>query len=144
MGNEAVSDLQQFTTSTDTRAPQIMNVKIEGATSPVVAGAGQEAQAQLVVSWDTDEPSSAQVEFGEGTGSSYAQKTQEDTNLTLNHLVVLSGLSPARVYHLRALSKDKAGNTGASIDTVSITPRSTRSALDLVIGNLQSVFGVGK
>ncbi len=141
IGNEASSDSQKFTTATDTRPPQISNLKIEGTTVPPVSGAGQEARAQLIVSWDTDEPASSQIEFGEGTGENYPQKTQEDTNLTLNHLVIISDLTPSKVYHLRVLSKDKAGNSGKSIDTVTIAPKSTESALDLVVGNLSDIFG---
>lgn len=141
IGNEASSDTQRVTTATDTRPPQILNVKIEGGVVPPVGGAGQESSAQLVVSWDTDEPSTSQVEFGEGTGDTYAQKTQEDSNFTLNHLVVMSNLTPSKVYHLRAIAKDKAGNEGKSIDSVTITPKSTQSALDLVVGNLSEVFG---
>ena len=95
----------------------------------------------MVVSWNTDEPSTSQVEFGEGSGTTYSNKTQEDQNLTLNHLVVISNLTPAKVYHLRALSKDKANNIGQSIDTVTITPKPLDNALDLVITNLREVFG---
>jgi len=141
IGNEAVSDTQRFTTSTDTRPPQVLNLKVEGATVPQVSGAGQEAMAQFFVSWDTDEPATSQVEFGEGTGTTYSQKTQQDMNLTTNHLVIISDLTPSRVYHLRTLSKDKAGNEGNSIDSVSIAPKSTQSALDLVVGNLSDIFG---
>ncbi len=141
IGTEATSNTQRVTTATDTRPPSIMNVKIEGGVIPPVGGAGQESIAQLVVSWDTDEPGTSQVEFGEGTGDTYAQKTQEDSNLTMNHLVVMSNLTPSKVYHLRTISKDKAGNEGKSIDSVTITPKSTQSALDLVVGNLSEVFG---
>lgn len=141
IGTEASSNTQRVTTATDTRPPSILNVKIEGGVVPPVGGAGQESIAQLVVSWDTDEPGTSQVEFGEGTGDVYSQKTQEDSNLTLNHLVVMSNLTPSKVYHLRTISKDKAGNEGKSIDSVTITPKSTQSALDLVVGNLSEVFG---
>jgi hypothetical protein len=141
IGTEATSDTQRVTTATDTRPPSILNVKIEGGVVPPVGGAGQESSAQLVVSWDTDEPGTSQVEFGEGTGDTYAQKTQEDSNYTINHLVVMSNLTPSKVYHLRTISKDKAGNEGKSIDSVTITPKSTQSALDLVVGNLSEVFG---
>ncbi len=140
VGNEAVSDVINLTTSSDTRPPQITNLKVEGSLMPNISDQG-ESVTQLVVSWDTDEPSSAQVEFGEGTADTYAQKTQEDSNLTYNHLVVISGLSPSKVYHLRAVSKDKAGNEGKSVDTVTITPKATKSALDLVITNLSEAFG---
>ena len=141
IGNEASSDSQQFTTATDTRPPQLLNVNVEGSTVPPVTTTAQESSAQFVVSWDTDKPSSSQVEFGEGTGTNYSQKTQEDANLTTNHLVVISGLTPSKVYHLRAISVDKWGNVGTSIDTVSITPKATDNALNLVITNLQAAFG---
>jgi len=55
--------------------------------------------------------------------------------------VIISGLTPSKVYHLRAISKDKAGNIGNSIDTVTITPKATENALNLVITNLQEAFG---
>ncbi|MCA9397748.1 fibronectin type III domain-containing protein, partial [candidate division WWE3 bacterium] len=138
LGNEARSDVQRFTTATDTRPPGITNLQVN---SSIIKNEAGENSAQITVSWDTDEPTTAQVEFGEGTGTTYAQSTQEDTNLTFNHLVVISGLSPSKVYHLRALSKDSAGNLGQSIDTVTITPKATDNALDLVIQNLQQIFG---
>ncbi len=140
-GNEAESDTQTFTTATDTRPPQITGLKVEGANTSQAVSGGQKQQQQLVVSWNTDEAATSQVEFGEGTGSTYSQRTQEDSNLAFNHVVVISGLSPSKVYHLRVLSKDKAGNSGNSIDTVTITPKSSDNALDLVITNLQQIFG---
>lgn len=141
IGNEASSDSQRLTTATDTRPPQISDLNIEGTNIPPVQQTAQEQTAQLIVSWNTDEPATTQVEFGEGTGVSYAQKTQEDSNLTMNHLVIISGLTPSKVYHLRAASKDKAGNLGNSIDSVTITPKATENALNLVISNLQEAFG---
>jgi len=141
IGNEAVSDSQRFTTATDTRPPQISELHVEGAAIPPTTTTAQESTAQLIVSWNTDEPGTSQVEFGEGTGTTYSSKTQEDSNLTFNHLVIISGLTPSKVYHLRAISKDKAGNIGNSIDTVTITPKATENALNLVITNLQEAFG---
>lgn len=137
-GNEASSDPQTITTATDTRPPLISNLKVEGS---INTSSESDKSAQLIVSWDTDEPATSQVEFGEGTGTTYSQKSQEDSNLTVNHVVVISGLNTSKVYHLRALSKDKANNLAESIDTVSITPRTSDSALNLVISNLSEVFG---
>ena len=138
-GNEAASEPQKLTTATDTRPALISNLKVEGGIQS--SGDSEQALAQLVISWTTDEPTTAQVEYAEGTGTTYSQKTQEDSNLTLNHLVVITGLSPSKVYHLRAISKDSSGNVTTSIDTVTITPKATDNALDLVIGNLRSAFG---
>lgn len=141
-GNEASSDSQRFTTATDTRAPQVSEVNVEGTVSTRGGdGAEAEAEAQLVVSWTTDEQSTSQVEYGEGTGTTYAQKSQEDTGLVTNHTVIISGLTPSKVYHLRIVSRDKAGNVGNSIDTVAITPKATANALDLVITSLRSILG---
>jgi len=140
IGNQAVSDLYKFTTAIDSRPPSISGVKVEGSNIPAVTTTGQESMAQLIITWATDEPATSQVEFGEGTGSTYSQKTQEDTNLTTNHLVIISNLTPSKVYHLRAISKDKVANLSNSIDTVTITPKATDNALDLVITNLSQVF----
>jgi hypothetical protein len=140
VGNEAASDSQRVTTATDTRPPQISSLHVEGS-NPLTSNSSQQSTAQLIVSWNTDEPGTSQVEFGEGTGTTYSQKTQEDSNLTSNHMVIISGLTPSKVYHLRAVSKDKAGNIGNSIDNVTITLKATENALNLVIGNLQQAFG---
>lgn len=137
IGNEAVGEPQQITTSADTRPPQISNIRVDGE----IIGVGEEATAQLVISYDTDEPTTAQVEYGEGSGSTYSQKTQEDGNLSNHHLVVISELTPSKIYHLRVLSRDKANNLAQSIDKVVIAPKATESALDLVITNMSSLFG---
>lgn len=141
LGNEAVSELQRFTTATDTRPPQIINLKVIGGTIPPVGSAAGEVKAQLIITWDTDEPATSQVEFGQGSGSNYSQKSQYDGNLTTNHTVILSGLIPSQVYHLRAISVDAAGNIANSVDTATIAPKATRSAFDLVIKNLSEAFG---
>lgn len=140
VGNEVRSDNLDFTTANDTRPPYIENLKVEGSMSPAGTDSSEKL-AQLVISWDTDEPSTAQIEFGEGTGSTYAQKTKEDSSMTYNHVVILSNLSPSKVYHFRAISRDSAGNVGYSVDTVTITPKATDDALGLVISSLQQVFG---
>ncbi len=136
MGNEAESDPQRFTTSTDTRPAKISDIKIEGSKSQ-----GANKQAQLVISWNTDEPTTSQIEFGDGAGNTYSQKTQEDSNLTTNHLVVIPGLSPSKVYHLRVISKDAAGNISTSVDMATITPKAADDAFSLVLANLSEVFG---
>lgn len=136
-GNEAVSEAQRLTTATDTRPPQLSNIRVE----PVVQGVGEEAKAQLVVSWDSDEPSTSQVLYGEGSSGALSNKTQKDESMTSNHLVVIPNLQVSKVYHLKALSADKASNEVQSIDQVVITPQATRSALNLVIGNLSQAFG---
>lgn len=139
IGNEAVSDLQRFTSATDTRPPYLTEVVVEGDIKR--SASTNQNTAELVVSWNTDKPSTSQVEFGEGTGTTYSQKTPQDSNLTFNHMVIITGLAPSQVYHLRANSVDKYTNTGTSIDIVTITPKATDTALNLVVTNLYQVFG---
>ena len=136
-GNEASFAPQKVTTSADLRAPEIVNMNVEST----IIGVGDEAKAQIIVCWDSDEPTSTQVEFGEGTGSTYSSTTQEDSNLTLNHCVTIPSLQPSKIYHLRALSKDKSGNPGTSEDTVLVTPKATKDALNLVVDKLSKTFG---
>ncbi len=136
MGNEASSGVINYSTASDTRPPRIFDLEV---TSEII-GSGPEATAQLVVAYKTDEPATSQVEYGEGTGTSYAHKTQEDRTYSTHHIVIISGLVPGRVYHLRGVSADEAKNIGYSIDKVVVTPQSSDNAFDLVINNLRSIF----
>ena len=140
-GNEALSDTQRLTTATDTRAPAISDLVVEGTDIPNPNGGTEASSSQLVISWTTDEPATSQIEYGEGTGTSYPQRSQEDKSMVTNHAVVISGLVPSRVYHFRVISRDKANNPGISVDTVTITPKASDNALDLVINNLSQIFG---
>lgn len=137
IGNEATSDTQRVTTAIDTRSPQISGLRLESA----VGNTGGKFSAQIIISWNTDEPATSQIEFGEGTSGTYTQKTPEDVSLTSNHSVVINNLEPSKVYNLRVISKDKAGNTGSSGNTVTITPKSSDNAIELVFTNLMQIFG---
>jgi len=136
MGNEASSGVINFQTASDTRPPKISDLEVNSE----IIGSGQEATAQVMVSYKTDEDATAQIEYGEGTGTTYTQKTQEDSNLSGTHIVIISGLTPSKVYHFRAVSKDYEQNVGYSVDKVVVTNPTTANALDLAISNLTSIF----
>lgn len=139
LGNLAESDTLRFTTATDSRPPTITNLNVEGT---IVSTATDSRQsAQLIVTWDTDELSTSQVEFGVGSLGGYTQRSQQDLNLTYNHLVVVSSLTPSQVYHLQVISSDSTQNEARSADTVTITPKMADSAFELVINNLLQIFG---
>lgn len=138
VGNEAKSDAYTFTTATDSRPPEITNLKVGSEISTTAQSTDK--SAQLIISWDTDEPSTSQVEYGEGTSNSYTFATQIDQNLSYKHLVVISGLRPSTVYHLRAVSADEVGNQTESTNIVNITNQETQDPLQLVIGKLGDAF----
>jgi len=137
MGNAAEPVGISFKTSLDLRAPVISNLKTESS----VIGIGDGAKGQITVSWDTDEESTAQVEYGQGTGSDYPNKTQEQDRMTMNHVAILTDLKPGTVYHLRVVVKDRVGNEAKSYDNVVITPSATKAAINLVIESLSKSFG---
>lgn len=136
IGNEAVSDSYKFTTATDSRAPEISNVLIETS----LKGLGAEATAQVVVSWETDEPATGQLEWDSGAGDSYSRRTPVDTSLIFYHTQVLSDLDPSQVYHFRIATGDEAGNEAKGTDFVFITPERTDSAWELIIAKLGGIF----
>ena len=135
LGNEAVSSPQVFTTATDTRPPRIFNVKVE-AINPD----SSETTTQIIVSWETDELATSQVEYGEGTNGGYNQSTQIDKNLGYKHVVIVTNLKPASVYHLKAVSEDNSKNTSETTNIVTITPKQQETAFEIVLKGLGDIF----
>ncbi|MBU6389509.1 fibronectin type III domain-containing protein, partial [Patescibacteria group bacterium] len=137
-GNTATSDQNRFTTPNDTRPPKISNLTV--AVKSV--GFGSVQKAQVVVTWETDEPGTSQLEYGPGIASTdYPQKTREDMTYTTSHVVIASDLDPSKIYHLRAVSRDQAGNTGDSEDTTVITGQTQQSVIDIIMNSLQNSLG---
>ena len=136
-GNEAKAETKTVKTAADLRPPEILNANVE----TTIVGVGEEARAQIIISWDTDEPGTSQVEYGEGTSGQYTSTTQEDGTLAVNHSMTIPGLSPSKIYHFRINSKDKNKNNGTSQDIVVITPNATKDALNLVVNKLSKTFG---
>ena len=137
-GNIATSDVNTFTTPLDSRPPTISEITIE--TSNV--GLGNQDEAQIVVSWKTDEPATSFVEYGEGiSGTEYNFKTNIDPTLTTSHLVIISGLKESTPYHLHVASSDKGDNTSYSIDNTVIPGEVKKSTLSLILKALSNAFG---
>lgn len=55
--------------------------------------------------------------------------------------MVISNLSPSRVYHFKVISKDAAGNVGESGSVTAITPKVADSVIESVLGSLSRIFG---
>ena len=136
-GNEAVSEPLRYVTGKDTRPPVISNVSVESQ----ISGSGAAATAQIIISWETDEPATTQVLYGAGVGSEYPLSSPEEQGLTKRHTVVIRDLAHTSSYHLRIVSKDETGNIAKSGDLIAVTPPSQESALDVVLANLEDVFG---
>ena len=138
-GNLAVSDQQIFRTELDTRPPQVLDVRFESS----IRGVGAEARGQVVVSWRTDEPSTGQVAYAEGSSAEvFNSRTAEDAQLSLEHIVVVSDLPVSKVYSLQPLSKDSSGNEGVGAPDTVIIGRASESILTTIFNTLQRIFGL--
>ncbi|MEO8691657.1 MAG: LamG-like jellyroll fold domain-containing protein [Candidatus Saccharimonas sp.] len=138
-GNLAISDRQSFHTSLDTRPPKISDIVVE----PSIRGSGSESRGQIVVSWHTDELSSSQVAYTEGSDAkTFSNKTAEDTKLTTEHIIIISDLPTSKVYSVQPISRDKAQNVGSGDTQTAIIGRSSDSALTIVFNALKVIFGL--
>ncbi len=66
------------------------------------------------ISWNTNEASDAQVEYG--TTSAYGSLSPWHSALVTAHSVLLTGLNANTTYHYRVHSRDAAGNLATSAD----------------------------
>ncbi|HCC68166.1 TPA: hypothetical protein DEP90_03130 [Patescibacteria group bacterium] len=140
MGNKAFSDTITFTTATDTRPPVISNARVVGDLISRTIQSEKSRSAQLIVSWETDEPATSRVEYGEGTMGTYSSSTNINSELRTKHSIVLTNLTPSKVYHLKLVSDDIAGNIGEYGPMISITPKSNLTVFESVTISLISIF----
>jgi hypothetical protein len=137
-GNLAVSERQVFYTALDTRPPKISNVNVESS----IRGSGAEARGQVVVSWTTDELSTSQVAYAEGSDVIvFNNRTAEDSALSYEHIVIVSDLPTSKVYSIQAVSTDKSGNDGLGEPQSAIIGRASDNVLTIVLTTLKNVFG---
>ena len=86
------------TTVADTNAPKLSVVAV-----PVMT------PNSFTVTWQTNEPASSELFYGPSTN--YEQFNDRLKSLfTVDHQVVITGLSPGTTYHYRVQSRDVAGN----------------------------------
>jgi phosphodiesterase/alkaline phosphatase D-like protein len=108
-GNVLQSDSFAFHTdaASDTTAPHLHAIRFDAGTST------------LAVSWNTDEPTSADL-YASGT-SGFAidddgVMAAHDASLDASHALMLSGLSPDTNYFVRVHAADNAGNETTSAE----------------------------
>ena len=92
------------------------------STPPVISGVVLSAitTSGATISWTTDEGADTQLEYGLTTA--YGTTTVLDSHLITAHSMVLTGLTANTTYHVRARSRDAAGNLATSADQVLVVP----------------------
>lgn len=73
------------------------------------------------ITWDTDENSTTQVEYGTSTSYGSSTDVTDQNSPTKTHTVTLSNLAPSTTYHYRVKSADAAGNLATSADFTFVT-----------------------
>jgi hypothetical protein len=96
----------------------------------------------LIVSWETDEPATSKVNFGEGGAGVYTSSSRMDQELRTNHLVIVSGLTPSKVYSLEIESGDDSGNISKYGPLVSITQKSSNTVLETILNSISNIFNI--
>ncbi|MFH2097495.1 MAG: hypothetical protein ABII24_03050 [bacterium] len=135
-GYVAESDEGSFRTLEDTTPPVISKVKVESNT----IGSGDASRVQIIYSYSTNEPTTTQAIYGQGTGGDPTNETELNGELVFDHLGLISDLEPARTYILRVIAVDKAGNESVSDIYTVLSARKRESFLQLVISNLEQTF----
>jgi subtilase family serine protease len=102
----------------DSRPPLISNLAVTVTPLP------------SIVTWNTDEPSTSQSDYGLTTN--YGRTTSLNSSFVTQHSVALTGLLPGTQYHFRVLASDLAGNEAESSDQAFSTPLTP----DLQVTNL--------
>lgn len=136
-GYEDISEEKSFITLEDKTMPEVFNVS---AISNSI-GSGEASSVQIVISWNTNEPTSSYVDYGQGIDSNeFPAHTDENTELKLEHLVVIPELDPSKTYRFKITAKDRAGNITETDNYSVLTSRGKQSLLDIVIYNLEDAF----
>ncbi|MFQ5598288.1 MAG: fibronectin type III domain-containing protein, partial [Nitrospiria bacterium] len=132
-GNKATSADGTFTTKalTDTNGPVISGISADAIT-----------QSAANISWVTDEPASARVEYG--LTAAYGASTTLNATLLLKHTQAVTGLLPGTVYHYRVVSKDKSGNQSVSGDHSFVTSLVSDTTPPADIANFTATPGFRK
>jgi len=124
-------------TGTDVIPPAIASFRVDSAMV-----LGRTDRIQTIISWKTDEPATSIIYYEEGSGApdkALANK-QEDSELAMNHVIMLTTLKPGTVYRIQVASKDAAENeTKLPIRTI-ITPKRTESIVDVIFKNFDETF----
>jgi hypothetical protein len=113
------ADMAQAVTTgavVDTRPPAIGALALGAAT-----------RTSATIAWTTDEAASTQLDWG--PTAAYGSTTALDATLSAAHAVTLTGLAPGATYHVRARSRDAAGNEGTSADLTVVLNQNLALAL---------------
>jgi hypothetical protein len=136
-GNTASSDPQKWRSQVDTRPAVIMDLNVE----VIPLGGPGSTKAMAVVTWQTDEPTSSLVRFGDGSSGKLDKETLQDTTLSTSHTAVIPFFDLGGIYRVQPVSRDIAGNFAYGEEVTLTTPREQQTVLSALIDLATRLFG---
>jgi len=93
-------------------------------TAPIISAVSSSSidESSAIIAWMTDERATSQVAYG--TTEEYLSTTTENTELSTNHSVKLTGLDDSTTYYFKVISKDASGNEATLADNQQFTTES--------------------
>jgi hypothetical protein len=131
--------IDTFTTSKDNMPPEIGQVRTDSVIIP-----GKEDLIQVIITWQTNEPSTSQVYFQRGIApqdKDPTEKTQLDQNYTKRHVIVIPRLEPGQVYSFKVESADSGGSASKSQLYSILAPKKKETIFDIILRILTETFG---
>lgn len=136
LGNKAKGPEIKITTLMDKFSPVINFVRTYTTMMQ------NKERSQAVIAWKTDEPATSQVFlYSIANKSNPAHISAFDSNLTTNHTVVFTDLSPGVAYRFNIQSADKSGNSSLSGDFSMLMPSNKKSIIQMIVEVFEKMFG---
>lgn len=135
-GEVTTSPPTPFSTITTSTPPEINDVKV--VTSLI---SGKVEKVQSIISWKTNKPASSTIKYQQGVKADDSAQVIVEETLTRDHIVITTAFAPGQVYKYRVVSTDLAGNTSESQDFTLLTPKPKESVVDLIVNNVEEMFG---
>ena len=133
---QADSYEQKITTRTDSRPPKILSNKAMGR----VSGRGNNAQANVYIKIETDEPSRIHVAYAKGIVTKSFEQSTSDDALNTYHLITIPA-EAGDVYSYQIEASDEAGNKSTT-DAVTVpVEQSKANATEVITRTFLNNFG---
>jgi hypothetical protein len=140
-GDSAQVEIGSTTTQIDKEPPIISQIKVDQAMYPKLN------KVQTIITWNTNELSSSKIIYWEGAAYPTDPEKiniKESGDLDTAHMVTVVTLKPGTVYGLQVESVDASGQKSQSKATAILTPRQQESVVQLIIKNIEDIFGMGQ
>jgi hypothetical protein len=135
-GNETTQVYQNFTTGKDESPPAIDQVRTDSALA-------QNDKVQTIISWTTNEAATTQFIYKESRGGQ-EKEVNVSSNLSLNHVAVITVFKPGVVYYFKVKSVDESSNEGLSSEYALLTPKRKENVIQIIINNFEQIFSWAK